>query len=285
MPNSERSSAAICTACAHASTSGGASAAGVARPMRTRAPGRAPVSADAGPVEFSGSQTTRSGISVIRSGSSTEPAGPVTARTSPSFTPVSAAVAGDRRALGRVPGAGQGVVAVLQQTLVEQQAVPREDRLPGGRPRQPPGRSQGFGGPRPVPGPSRSSSRACGALIRQAQADVQPSASICSTRASAGARRRVIWSGFSAASKRPDPALPVEERAGLLGDRGDREDHIREFGDLAGPQFQGDQEADLLEGVPRPRRVGQVGHLDARDQQGLSSPAAAASTIWPVSRP
>src|SRR5690606_19344897 len=84
---------------AHASTSCGAAASAVAGPIRTREPGRAPVSeATPPPAEFSGSHTTRSGISVICKGSSVVPAGPVTARTSPSFTPASAAVAADRRA-------------------------------------------------------------------------------------------------------------------------------------------------------------------------------------------
>ena len=70
VPNIERSSAARYGLMR--STSLGASAASVAGPMRTSAPGGAPVSeATPPPVEFSGSQTTRSGISVTCSGSST----------------------------------------------------------------------------------------------------------------------------------------------------------------------------------------------------------------------
>ena len=97
---------------------------------------------------------------------------------------------------------------------------------------------------------------------------------MCSTRASGGARRRVIWSGLSAASNEPHPALPVEEGAGLLGDRGDRQDDVGVLGDLAGPQLQRHHEADRVQRLTRARRVGQVGDLDARRPPARrSSPA------------
>ena len=64
-----------------------------------------------------------------RSGSSTVPAGPVTASTSPSLTPGLGGRGGGEPGDGRVPGAGQGLVALLEPALVEQQPVAGEDRL------------------------------------------------------------------------------------------------------------------------------------------------------------
>ena len=221
--------------------------------MRTRPPGRAPVSARTPPpVEFSGSQTTRSGISVIRSGSSTEPAGPVTARTSPSFTPVSAAVAAESRAIGRVPGAGQGLVALLEPALVEQEPVAREDRLA-----RRPGRGSGARSPRTVggalPGPRAEPVElpAYGVHVGQRESARPARRPACAARGRrSGASRAGHLLGLERGLERPRPALPVEERAGLLGDRGDREDHVGVVGDLARAAVPGRPRSRLVERRP-----------------------------------
>ena len=78
-----------------------------------------------------GSQTTRSGISVISRGSVIDPCSVLTVTGSPWVAPISAAVAGDSRGDGRAGGAGQVRFAVLQAAGVEQHAPAGQDRLAG----------------------------------------------------------------------------------------------------------------------------------------------------------
>ena len=92
--------------------------------------------------------------------------------------------------------------------------------------------------------------------------------------------------GGSAGSNGPWPALPVDERARLLGDGRDGEHDVGAFGDGAVAQLQADDERRGVDGGQRGRRVGQVVDLDAADEQrAAASPSAAAARMPAVSRP
>ena len=67
--------------------------------------------------------------------------------------------------------------------------------------------------------------------------------------------------------ERAAAAFPVDERAGLLRDRRDREDHVGAVGDRAGPQLEGDDERRPLKRAQRAGRVRQVRRVDASDDQ------------------
>ena len=86
--------------------------------------------------------------------------------------------------------------------------------------------------------------------------------------------------------ERPAAALPVHERSGLLGDGGDREHHVGAVGDRAGPQLQADDERRRLERAQRRGRIGQVGRVDAGDDQRAELAAPRRRPACPpVSRP
>ncbi len=69
-------------------------------------------------------------------------------------------------------------------------------------------------------------------------------------------------------AERARAAFPVNERARLLGHRGDREHDVGPVGDRADPQLQADHEAGRRQRGQRGIRVGQVGGVHAGDQQG-----------------
>ena len=162
---------------------------------------------------------------VTCSGSWTLPAGPVTASRSPSLTPASAAVAAESRATAacRVPASASS--PSWSEPWSSSSRCPASTASPVGGPgqrlRASPAGSVARG---PSQAPSRSSSRAYGADVGQRRgARPSASASMCSTRASGGRRRAGQLVGLERGLEQPRPALPVEEGAGLLGDRGDRE--------------------------------------------------------------
>ena len=123
------------------------------------------------------------------------------------------------------------------------------------------------------------SARACSA-VRNPRSTPSSSARVGSTRRS----ERGI--GGQRGVERPDPALPVGERAGLLRHRRDREDHVGQRGDRRFAQLQADHEAGRLDGGQCGVRIGQVGGVDPADHQRVEvAVAAAAARISAVSRP
>ena len=158
--------------------------------------------------------------------------------------------------------AGQVRLAVLQSARVQQHSPAGQDGLT--RCRMRPVRRRGRRGSRrgvPCHAPSRSSSSRAAAASRRPRSTPTSSASAASTRASE------VAVGGSAGGERPEAALPVDERARLLGDRRDGEHDVGAFGDGAVPQLQADDERRGLEGGQCRRRVGQVVEFDATDQQ------------------
>ena len=193
----------------------------------------------------------------------------------------------DSRATAACRVAGQRVVAVLEPALVEQQPVAGEHRL---------ARSRAAAAARDVPdgaaacaprpggraGPARGGRRG-----RRAGRGRRPARRRACQHP--GVRQLVPGGGLVGLDRgleHPGPALPVEEGAGLLGDRGDRQHHVGALGDLAGPLLQADQEADRCPSASRARAgSGRSAASTPPTTSAASSPAAAASMIWPVSRP
>ena len=123
------------------------------------------------------------------------------AHGSPSRTPASAAVAADSRATAACRVAASAVVALLQPALVQQQPVAGEHRLALARAGQRPAGLQRRGAAGAVPGAEPASARRVRPAHPAGRACTSSaSASMCSTRASGSAWRRVIWSGLIAAS-------------------------------------------------------------------------------------
>src|SRR5581483_6995701 len=127
---------------------------------------------------------------------------------------------------------------------------------PGGRP---PWTPRGGGWRyRTTPSAERSQLRAGGGRVRQAEVHVH----LVGDRAEhvqVGPHFGHVQRGL----KRATAAFPVHERAGLLGDRGHREHHVRAVGDRARPQLEADDERRHLQRRERRLRVGQVGRINA----------------------
>ena len=140
------------------------------------------------------------------------PAGPVTASRSPSLTPVSAAVAADSRATAacRVPASASSPSWSRPWSSSSRWPASTASPSPGrgsGCARSPAGRWRAA----PVQPPSRSSSRAYGAQVRQARGGRPGRRRACAAPGRRSARGgAVIWSGLSAASN--SRALPSQLR-------------------------------------------------------------------------
>ena len=173
--------------------------------------------------EFVGSHTTPSGMSVTTSGTVTAAAVGATVtssrpRPSPRRSP---------RTAGRRPvrGPRQVRLAVLQPAGVQQQRPGREHRLAAAgrrrrRLRRRRRRNRGAAVRCPPRRRARRARRARASVLRRPRNSPASAASMSSTRRSGSAllvERR---------AERPPAALPVEERAGLLGRRRDRADDV-----------------------------------------------------------
>ena len=77
-----------------------------------------------------------------------------------------------------------------------------------------------------------------------------------------GGRRAGLAEGTQA-------ALPVDERAVLFNGGGHRQDDVRAVGDLRGPNLEGDQEGNLVQGGANGTRIVEVAHVDTTDDQCL----------------
>ena len=230
------------------------------RPTRSRA-----TPARVTPASSVGSQTTRSGRSVIASGSVIEPRiGAHGHRLTGSDTERSGGrrpTAGPRQACGcrpgaaRAPGAGPSSSRWCQ---VARTASPAPGDGGGRRRRC---------WARPAARPPRQPSRGdlgLGGRARSAYRDrhrARP-ASAWSTRRSdiapVDSKRRV---------ERPHPAFPVEVAAGLLDDRRDGQDDVGAVGHRRLAELEADHERRLLQCAQRQCRISQVGRVDAGHDQ------------------
>ena len=136
-------------------------------------------------------------------------------------------------------------------------AVPRCGR--GGSPDRTPGAS--------ARAPSQASSSASSA--RAARCRAGPAVRPWCRRARRSRAGRT-WPSSAGPAGRCAAALPVDEGAGLLGGRGDRQDDVGAAGDLAGADLEADDERGV-EGGERGGGVGQVGGVDAADDQATEA--------------
>ncbi len=131
-----------------------------------------------------------------------------------------------------MPGAGQRLVALLEQALVQEEVVPGQYGLAGVGAGQRAPALHGLPGVRAVPAAEPVHLAAYGVDVRERQTDVE---SVREHVQHPGVRQQMAPGhlvGFERGLERPGPALPVEERAGLLDHGRHREDHIGPFGDL-----------------------------------------------------
>ena len=186
-----------------------------------------------------------------------------------------------------MPGAGQRVVALLEPALVEQQPVARR-----GPPRPAAGRGSGPRSPagrRRAP-PSQAAEpvelRARGPQIRQPEVYVRARRPACAAPARRrAARPRVIWSGLSAASNiralpsqlRKVPAFSATAATGRTTSARSVTSPGRSSSETRKP---------TSSSASRARAgSGRSATSTPATSSAPSSPVAAASTIWPVSRP
>ena len=230
------------------------------------------------PSELVGSQTTRSGMSATDDRQGDRPA----AVRHGQAVAVGDADRGGRG--GRQPGdrrgggAGQVRLAVLQPTVVEQQLPGGQDGLVGAAAAR--GSPGGYVRARPTRAPSQGPSAAISARTAAAVAQPEGHAQLVGEQVAAPGRRAARWS-CSTASNGADPALPVEERAGLLGRGGDRAARRRRARSPAvSRSSRPTTNAGCVERGQGRGRVGQVVGVDAADDAAPpSSPAAAAATM------
>ena len=192
--------------------------------MRTTSPWPAPsVARGVDPSELAGSHTTPSGIAVTTSGRVSDPASVDTVSSAPSATPTR--VGRGRREPGdRGAGGGREVgVALLQQAAVEQLAPGGEHGLAGA------GCGDGLGGgdarglgALAVPRAERGELGAQRGDVAAAEADDVELVGDHRQHAGVGQRER----GREDLGELARAALPVDERADLLGDRGHREHDV-----------------------------------------------------------
>lgn len=158
-------------------------------------------------------------------------------------------------------------LALLEGAVVQQHPVAGQHRLAGGRAGQ--RRRVGGRGGRAVaaPGGETVQLQTGGADVGQADRPVhrvRQHAQHPDVGVQVALHQLV---GLERGLEHPHPALPVQEGAGLLGDRRHRQHHVGVLGDRGRPQFQRDHERGPGQRLLGEGRVRQVVHADAADHQ------------------
>ena len=213
----------------------------------------------ADPGEFSGSHTTRSSMSVIVERQ--RDLAPVGARRSTGSPSADTDLGGGRRR--RAAQRGRAVPA--------RYGSPSCSRPESSSIRQPVSTASPVPGPRRLRGRRRSVRAAARRPTSRARRVLRRLSPRPAGRGRRRSRRRACAAPAGRASRcwpatasKAEPALPVDERAGLLDDGRDREHHVGAVGDRAVPQLEADDEGRGLDRGQCGVGVGQIGGVDAR---------------------